>query len=51
MLWDGGLLQPRWEPAALAGVELYDHRADDGRSFDGDFEAVNLALDGQVEGR
>ena len=30
-------------PTASIAVELYDHSSDDGSSFDGDHEAVNLA--------
>ena len=39
--WDGSLLRPNWEQ--VVGTELYDHGGDDGMSFDGDFEAMNLA--------
>ena len=43
-LWNGSALVPQWG-APLIGAELYNHTGDDGTSFDGAFEAVNLAAD------
>ena len=40
--WNG--TAPDWG-ATLIGAELYDHSADDGTTFDGAFEVVNLAED------
>ena len=42
--WNGSALEPQWD-APLVGAELYNHTGDDGTSFDGAFEAVNLAGD------
>ena len=46
--WDGKALRPRW--GEVWAEELYDHSADDGSSFDGQYsEPVNL-LGRQVGG-
>ena len=45
-LWNGSALAPQWE-APLIGAELYEHTGDDGSSFDGSFEVLNLANDPQ----
>jgi hypothetical protein len=41
--WDGGNLTADWSEAGLVGAELYDHTGDDGGSFDGPWEVVNVA--------
>ena len=43
-VWNKTAAQPAWE-LPLVGAELYDHLGDDGSSFDGDYEVVNLAED------
>lgn len=43
-LWNGTALEPQWAHP-LVGAELYNHSGDDGRSFDGAFEVINLAND------
>ena len=43
-LWNGSALAPQWD-APLIGAELYNHTGDDGSSFDGAFEVLNLAED------
>eukprot|EP01063_Lacrimia_lanifica_P033870 TRINITY_DN614_c0_g2_i1.p1 TRINITY_DN614_c0_g2~~TRINITY_DN614_c0_g2_i1.p1 ORF type:complete len:543 (+),score=140.69 TRINITY_DN614_c0_g2_i1:47-1675(+) len=40
--WDGAALAPAWERGD-AGVELYNHTADDGLTTDGPYEAINIA--------
>ena len=40
--WNATSLTPSWD-TPLLGAELYDHDGDDGSSFDGAFEVVNLA--------
>ncbi len=42
--WDGENLKPSFRTPAI-GVELYNHTGDLGDSFDGDYEAYNLAND------
>lgn len=45
MAWNGTALDADWaDPAGLRGVELYDHRGDNGTDFGG-YENVNLAHD------
>eukprot|EP00937_MAST-01D_sp_MAST-1D-sp2_P004454 g4454.t1 len=41
--WDGRRLRPVWDGNHSLVAELYNHTGDDGNSFDGDFEARNLA--------
>ena len=43
-LWRGDALAPDWG-APLVGAELYNHTGDDGSSYDGAFEVLNLAED------
>ena len=42
--WNATSLTPLLDAAPI-GVELYNHSGDDGSSFDGDAEWVNLAAD------
>jgi iduronate 2-sulfatase len=44
LLWNGSALAPQWE-APLIGAELYNHSGDDGSTFDGAYEVINLASD------
>jgi len=43
--WNRTALKPAWQN--VVGEELYDHKGDIGTSFDGDFEAKNLVIDGR----
>ena len=44
--WDGASLRPIWD--VTAGVELYDHRGDDGTDFDA-YENENIANHTEVQ--
>jgi len=41
-MWDGAKLKPRFDISPVQ-IELYDHRGDDGTSFDNNFEHHNYA--------
>lgn len=47
--WNATSLSPRFDAPPI-GVELYNHSGDDGSTFDGDFEWVNLASDPALGG-
>ena len=48
-LWNGSALAPLWG-SPLIGTELYNHTGDDGSTFDGAFEVLNLAEDPAFSG-
>jgi len=41
--WNSTALAPVWDGNGTVAVELYDHTGDDGTTFDGPWEVVNLA--------